>query len=66
MDRWTELQDKRQTLQEQVNELKAEEDEREAEVIEFARQHGVEVVTGSTQHAEIQEKTKLSYPRSSD
>ena len=66
VDRWTDIQNERKLLQEQVDALKAEEDEIEAEVIEFARQHGVEIVTGSTQHAEIQEKTKLSYPGSKD
>ncbi len=66
VDRWTKVQNERKSLQEQINELKDEEDEIEKEVIEFARQHGVDIVTGSTQHTEIQEKTKLSYPRSND
>ena len=66
VDRWAKVQNERKSFQEQVNELMGEESEIEQEVIEFARQRGIEIVTGSTQHAEVQEKIKLSYPRSND
>jgi putative RecB family exonuclease len=66
VDEWVDIRDKRRELEDQATALKAEEDALQEQVIAFARQQGLESVTGSSHHVDVIEHPQVTYPAADD
>ena len=66
VDGWVAIRDRRQELQEQDAALAAEEETIQAQIIEFARQQGLEAIAGSFHHVDVVQKTHIEYPKTGD
>jgi len=66
VDEWTRVRDERRKLEGQAAEIKGREQELQLRVLNFARQEGLESVTGSSHHVDITEGVRIDYPKPGD
>ncbi len=66
VDAWVALRDQRLALEHQADAIKLQEEDLQKQVIQFAQQHGLEIVRGSSHQAQVRQEVAIDYPKAND